>query len=179
MENQLFILASRCYSYSVWPYGLQGASCLVLPCSLSSWFFSILLALWSLRLGKRELIYVLQVHVFVYLARVIYCPFSLPLGVGGWLQLLIVVLPGVFYKLYRFRERLFAFYARELVNFNVFLPTRTPKMTKPYILSPIRPTVNSSTYREPVPPNQINSVLGTDQFSMSVFSNWSELSQSR
>ena len=42
------------------------------------------------------------------------------------------------------------------------------KMTKPYTLSPTRPTVKSSTYREPVAPNQINTVLDTDQISVSV-----------
>ena len=44
---------------------LRGASCLkVFPCSLSLCFF-ILLALWSPRLGKRVLVCVLLVHLFV------------------------------------------------------------------------------------------------------------------
>ena len=55
-------------------------------------FFSVCLALWSPRFGKRELVCVLLVHLFVYFAHV-----SLPLGVGGWLQLVIVALPGIFY----------------------------------------------------------------------------------
>ena len=52
--------------------GGGGASCLVLPCSL--------LALWSPRLGKRELEYVFLVHLCVYFACVNFCPFSLHLG---------------------------------------------------------------------------------------------------
>ena len=39
----------------------------------------------------------LLVHfLFVYFALVNFCPFSLPLGVRGWLRLLIVVLPVLF-----------------------------------------------------------------------------------
>ena len=37
-------------------------------------------------------------HVFVcafVFARVCFCPFSLPLGVGGWLRFVIVALPGL------------------------------------------------------------------------------------
>ena len=37
-------------------------------------------------------------HAFVCLfVRVSFCNFSLPLGVGGWLRFVIVVLPGLFY----------------------------------------------------------------------------------
>ena len=39
----------------------------------------------------------LLVYLFVCFACVDLCPFSLPLGVGGWLQLLTVALPGRFY----------------------------------------------------------------------------------
>ena len=60
-------------------------------------FFQSCLALWSPRLGKRELIYVLFVHLFVYFACVDFCPFSLPLGVRDWLRFVIVALPGFFY----------------------------------------------------------------------------------
>ena len=56
--------------------------------------FSVLLALWSPRLGSGELVYVLLVHLFVYFARV---NFSLPFGVSGWLRLMIVAPPGLFY----------------------------------------------------------------------------------
>ena len=59
--------------------------------ALSSRVFSVLLYsivitspsenIWSITL------YVLLVHLFVYFARVYLCPFSLPLGVGGWLSL--------------------------------------------------------------------------------------------
>ena len=59
-------------------------------------FFSILLALWSPRMEKGELVFVHLAHLFVYVAGVDLCPSSLPLGVGGWLQLVIVALPGCF-----------------------------------------------------------------------------------
>ena len=49
------------------------------------------------RLGMRELVHVLLVHLLVYFARVDFCPVSLPLGVSGWLRLGIVALPGLFY----------------------------------------------------------------------------------
>ena len=41
---------------------------------------------------------VLLVHLFVEFARVNVCLFSLSLGVRGWLQLVIVALPGLFYQ---------------------------------------------------------------------------------
>ena len=37
------------------------------------------------------------VHFFVYFARVDFCHFSIPLGVRGWLRLVTVALPGLFY----------------------------------------------------------------------------------
>ena len=46
-------------------------------------------------LGKRELVFVLLVH-FLCFARVRLCPFSLPLGVEGWLRFSIVAYPGPF-----------------------------------------------------------------------------------
>ena len=39
----------------------------------------------------------LLVHLFVYFARVIFCSFSLPVGVRGWLRLVIVTLPRLFF----------------------------------------------------------------------------------
>ena len=39
----------------------------------------------------------LLVHLFVCFVRVGFCPFSLPIGVGGWLRFVIVALPGLFY----------------------------------------------------------------------------------
>ena len=33
---------------------------------------------------------------FVCFTRVSVCPFSLPLGVGGWLRIVTVALPGLF-----------------------------------------------------------------------------------
>ena len=38
----------------------------------------------------------LIVHLFVSYAHVTLCHFSLPPGVGGWLRLLLVALPGLF-----------------------------------------------------------------------------------
>ena len=67
-------------------------SCLALCPRVSSF----LLALWSPRLGKKELL----MHLFLCFARVSFCPFSLPLGVGGWLRFLIVALPAPFYLLF-------------------------------------------------------------------------------
>ena len=51
----------------------------------------------SPRLGNRELVCVLLVHLFVCFVRVSFCHFSLPLGVGRWLRFVIVALPGLFY----------------------------------------------------------------------------------
>ena len=42
----------------------------------------------------------LLVHLFVCFARVGFCQFSLPFGVGGWLRFVIVALPGLFYLLF-------------------------------------------------------------------------------
>ena len=44
------------------------------------------------------------VHESVYFALVNFCPFSLPLGVSGWLRLVSVALPGRFYQLYNVFE---------------------------------------------------------------------------
>ena len=61
-------------------------------------FSPFVLAFWSPRLGKRELVFVLLVHLFVFL-RVCFCPFSLALWFGSWLQFVIVAYPGPFYFL--------------------------------------------------------------------------------
>ena len=42
----------------------------------------------------------LLVPLLVCFARVCVCPFSLPVGVEGWLRLLIVAYPGPFYYLF-------------------------------------------------------------------------------
>ena len=60
----------------------------------------VLLVLFSIvftSLGKRELDYVLLVHLFVYIACIIFHSFSLPLCVRDWLRLVIVALLGLFY----------------------------------------------------------------------------------
>ena len=62
--------------------------------------FALVLFFQSFSIVKRELVYVLLVHLLVYLACVDRCPTSLPLGVGDWLQLVIVALPGLFYELF-------------------------------------------------------------------------------
>ena len=61
---------------------LRGASCFkVLPCSLSSWFF-IPFSIVITSLGE-EGAGLCAARAFVCFARVKYCPFFLPLGVGG------------------------------------------------------------------------------------------------
>ena len=69
-------------------------------------FFSVLFSIGITSTGEeRELVYVLLVHVrrtCVYFARVNFCRFSLPLGVRGWLRLMIVAFPGLFYFLVAF-----------------------------------------------------------------------------
>ena len=62
--------------------------CLALCPRVSSFLFSIV--------GKRELVYVLLMHLFVCFVHVCFCPFSLPLGAVGWLRLVIVAFPGLF-----------------------------------------------------------------------------------
>ena len=94
---------SRCCSYSVLLCGLYYGALHVLkssraPCPHVS---SFLTALWTPRLGKRELVCVFLVHLFVCFVRVSFIfHFSLPLGVGGWLLFVIVALPGLFYLLF-------------------------------------------------------------------------------
>ena len=65
-------------------------------CVLCSRFSSFFLALRSSRLVKRELVYVLLVHLFICFVGVSFCHVSLPLGVGGWLRFEIVELPVLF-----------------------------------------------------------------------------------
>ena len=61
---------------------------LCMPCGFATEFFhvalvlvflSVLFSMWSPHLANRGLVYVLLVHLFVYLHALI-CPFSLPLG---------------------------------------------------------------------------------------------------
>ena len=63
---------------------LRCVSCLVLPCSWFSCFFLFFFSVLSdhLAFGKREPVYVLLVHLFVYFARVNFCHFFLMSGVG-------------------------------------------------------------------------------------------------
>ena len=75
---------------------LRGASCFkVCPCSLSSCFF-IPFSNVITSLGE-EGASLCASRAFVCFARVSFCPFSLPLGVGGWLRFVKVALPGRFY----------------------------------------------------------------------------------
>ena len=89
----------RCFSYSVWLCGLYYGTLHVLKSSraLCPRVSSFLLALWLPRLGKKELVCALLVHLFVCFVRVSFCHFSLFLGIGGWLRFVIVALPGLFY----------------------------------------------------------------------------------
>ena len=78
---------------------LRDATCFkFFPCSLSSCFF-IPFSIVFTSLGKRELVCVLLVHLFVCFVRVNFCHFSFPFDFGGWLRFVIVALPGLFYKL--------------------------------------------------------------------------------
>ena len=74
----------------------RGASCFkVLPCSFCSYFF-IPFSIVITSLGEGGvwgmLVYLLLVHLFVCFAHVRLRPFSLPLGVGGWLRFVIVAI---------------------------------------------------------------------------------------
>ena len=79
-------------SFSVWLYGLYYGAFHVLKSSraLCPRVSSFILALWSPRLGKRERVCVFLVHLFACFVHVSFCHFSLPLGVWGWLQFVIV-----------------------------------------------------------------------------------------
>ena len=90
---------SRCWSYAVWLCSLYYGALHVLKSSraLCPRVSSFLLAWWSPRLGKRELVCVLLLHLFVRFVRVSFCYFSLPLGARGWLHFVIVALPEPFY----------------------------------------------------------------------------------
>ena len=50
-------------------------------------------------MGRGGLIDETFMRVFVSLARVNFCQFSLPLGVRDWLRFVIVAIPGLFYYL--------------------------------------------------------------------------------
>ena len=85
----------------MWFCGLYHGSFNVLKssralCPRFSVWFSILIA----PLGGEEAVFVLLVHLFVCFARVCFCPFSLPLGVEGWLRFVIVAYPGPVYCTY-------------------------------------------------------------------------------
>ena len=63
--------------------------------------FSALFNIVITSLGEeRVLVYIFPVHVFVYFARVNFYLLSLPLGVRGWLRLVIVALLGLFFELF-------------------------------------------------------------------------------
>ena len=93
---------SRYCSYSVrqalW-FILRGASWFgVFPCSLSSCFvIPFVIVITSLGKVGAGLCTSRPVHLFVCFVRVSFCHFSLPFGVGGWLQFVIVSLPTRFY----------------------------------------------------------------------------------
>ena len=78
---------------------LRGASCLVMPCSLSSCFFSPF-SIVITSLGEEGAGLCVSSAMFFYFARVNFCPFSLRFVVRGWLRLLIVSLLGLFYLLF-------------------------------------------------------------------------------
>ena len=76
-----------------------------LPCVILFLCFSVLLALRSPRLGKRELILVLFVRLFA-LCLFWFCRFPLPLGIWEGLRFVIVAIPGLFsYFFYTFVKK--------------------------------------------------------------------------
>ena len=81
-----------CVVFTTGSFVLSHALLFVLVC----FSFQSYVALWSPRLRKKELAYVILVHLFVYFARFSFCPFSLPLCVRDWLRLAIVALTGIF-----------------------------------------------------------------------------------
>ena len=77
-----------------------GAFCVESCLVLYSRLFSVLFGIVTTSLGEeRELVYVVFAHLFVYFARINFCPFSLPLGVRDSLLFVNVALPGHFYLL--------------------------------------------------------------------------------
>ena len=102
-RSKAVIMVLFWFCVGLW-FSLPGVSCWVLLCSLFSCVCVCVcvcvlscLALWSSRLGTRKLVYVLLMYLFVYFSRVNCCPFSLPLGVRGWLRLVTETLSGRFY----------------------------------------------------------------------------------
>ena len=102
MKRAPGVILSLC-GFVIFYYGaFHAKSCLALCYRVFfCLFFSVLLALWAPRFGKRELVYVLLVHLFVDLARVDFCLSSLPLGVGVCLRLVIVTLPELSITFFR------------------------------------------------------------------------------
>ena len=85
-KAEVLMLSLLCVALCFYYEAFHVESCLAL-CSRFCLFFSHFRSS-SPRLGKRELVYVLLVHLFVYSARV-NSP-SLPLGDGAWLRLVIL-----------------------------------------------------------------------------------------
>ena len=77
-----------------------------------------------LRFGKRDLVCVLLVHLFVSFTCVSFCPFSFPLGVGGWLRFVIVALPGLFSPFNRSESRSDDIGVPEGFNHDMTKPTK-------------------------------------------------------
>ena len=98
-RSKAVVLVLFLFCVALW-FILPGASCfIVLPCSLSSCFF-IPFSIVITSSGEEgaglqcicfSCICLFVLHVFVF------CPFSLPLAVRGWLRFVIVALPGIFY----------------------------------------------------------------------------------
>ena len=86
----MLLTVRRCYSYFVWLCGFYYGA---FPCSMFSCFSPSPFSVVITSLGEKSAgLYVLLMHLFVYFARVDFCPSSLPLGVGVWLRLVIVAL---------------------------------------------------------------------------------------
>ena len=100
----VLFLFSRCY----------GLFCYVV-------FFSSPFSIVITSLEKERAVHVLLVHLFVYFEGLDVCPSSLPLGVGGWLRLVIVALPGLFYYLFLFPRyfTLTVYYRKSMISYTL------------------------------------------------------------
>ena len=77
----------------------RDVSCWALPSSSFSCFFGPVWHCDNLAWGAgRVLLYMLLVRLFIRPACSVFCLFSLPRGVRGWLRLMIVALPGLSFK---------------------------------------------------------------------------------